>query len=200
MNTVFFDLGNVLIFFSLEKMFDQLAACMSVPVVTLRDHSQRERLAEQYEVGKLTSEQVYKSLQKLAPSRFSFQEMMHAMGNIFTPNTQLWPIVETLHMQGARLVLLSNTNECHFQFAYAAFPILRLFDHYVLSYQVGARKPDAEIFKRALQEAKGEKRFYTDDIPAFVEAGRSVGLDAEVFHDVPTLKQQLIEREILRKD
>jgi glucose-1-phosphatase len=197
MNTVFFDLGNVLIFFDLEKMYRQLATCLSVSVHALREYLLREKLAEQYERGQVTSQDVYQAMQKIAAVPFSLQEMRHAMSHIFTPNTALWPLVEQLHLRGTHLVLLSNTNECHFQFAYATFPILKLFDRFLLSYQLGACKPQAEVFRHALREVRGTRSFYTDDVPAFIEAGRSAGLDAEVFLDVPTLHRQLQERDLL---
>lgn len=196
-NTVFFDLGNVLIFFSLEKMFAQIADCVRLSVPAIQECLVQEKIAEQYEVGRLTSLELYQFLSKKSAHRFSFEQFMHAMADIFTPNQALWPLVEELHAQKNRLVLLSNTNECHFKFAYASFPILKVFDRFILSYEVGACKPSAQIFQTALQEADG-KTFYTDDIPAFVEAGRTAGLDAEVFCDVSTLRQQLIVRRFLK--
>ncbi len=197
MNTIFFDLGNVLIFFSLKKMFDQLASCIGLSVSDIQEYLMREKIAEKYEVGRMTSQELYQTLLKKSPKNFSFEQFMHAMADIFTPNTDLWPIVEQLHAEKNRLVLLSNTNECHFRFAYSAFPILKLFDRFILSYEVGASKPSTQIFQRALQEAEG-KTFYTDDIPAFIEAGRAAGLDAETFCDAATLKRQLSERGFIK--
>jgi glucose-1-phosphatase len=199
-HTIFFDLGNVLLFFNLEKMANQLANCMKIAPAALREeHILRPEMLQNYEAGRLTSEEFYRFLQSKSSHSFSFHDMMTAMSDIFTPNTELWPIVEKLKAQGNRLVLISNTNECHFNFAYSHYPILKLFDRFILSYEVGACKPEPLIFKTALKEARG-KTFYTDDIPAFVEAGRAAGLDAELFIDVPTLQQHLQKRQILPLD
>ena len=196
MNTIFFDLGNVLIFFDTGKMLQQISSCTGISLSSIQENLMKEKIAEQYEVGKISSKELYRFLLQKSVKSFSFQDFMHAMGDIFTPNTALWPLVEELRARKNRLVLLSNTNECHFQFAYAVFPVLKLFDRFVLSYEVGACKPSQKIFERALQEARG-KTFYTDDIPAFVEAGRTAGLDAELFCDVPTLSRQLTDRGFL---
>jgi putative hydrolase of the HAD superfamily len=194
--TVFFDLGNVLLFFSHEKMWSQLADLTRIPLTLLRQQFAKKSAFEAYETGQLDTEQIYRTLRSLSNRSFSLLEAMRAASDIFTPNTALWPLVEQLKAQGTRLVLLSNTNECHFNFAYSHYPILKLFDEYILSYQVKACKPQPEIFRRALQEAQG-KAFFTDDVPAFIKAARSSGLDAEPFTDVPTLKQHLKARDFI---
>jgi len=196
-HTIFFDLGNVLLFFDLEKMLIQLANCMRIPLEVLRDKQLfNPQVFQNFECGRTTSEELYRLLQSNTDHPFSFHDMAIAMSDIFTPNIELWPLVEQLKAQGSRLVLISNTNECHFKFAYSHYAVLKLFDRFILSYEVGAGKPDPLIFKHALKEARG-KTFYTDDIPAFVEAGRAAGIDAEVFVDVPTLQQHLKKRKII---
>lgn len=196
-NTIFFDLGNVLLFFSLEKMFHQLSECTKIPAHILREgHFHNNHLLQKYETGHLSSEEFYRFLQSKTSHSFSFSEMMFAMSDIFTPNRELWAIVEKLKSQGDRLVLISNINECHFNFAFSHYPILKLFDSFILSFEVKACKPEARIFEKAMLESQG-KNFYTDDIPAFVEAGRAAGLDAEIFTNVPTLVTQLQSRQLL---
>ena len=196
-STLFFDLGNVLIFFSSDKMFNQLAECTKIPVAALREEFLSNNLVlQKYETGRLTTDEFYRLLLAKSPHSFSFREMIHALSDIFTPNRELWPVVEQLKAQGSRLVLISNTNECHFNYAYSHYSILKLFDHFVLSYEVGANKPNPLIFEKALLEAQG-RTFYTDDIPAFIDAGRAAGLDAEIYTDVPTLQKHLIARGLL---
>jgi HAD superfamily hydrolase (TIGR01509 family) len=195
--TLIFDLGNVVVFFSLDKMVEQLAGCMQIRVQQLRKRfDQHAKVFLKYERGLLSSQEIYQYLRKETSHLFTFEEMMWAMSNIFTPNIELWPLIEKLKADQTKLVLLSNTNECHFNFVFSHYPILKLFDRFILSYEVKACKPDPLIFEQAQKEARG-KTFYTDDIPAYVQAGRAAGLDAEVFIDVPTLQKQLQERRIL---
>ena len=194
--TVFFDLGNVLLFFSHERMWAQLSDLTKIAPEILRQQFIEKGAFEAYETGRLATEHIFRTLKTLSNRSFSLLEAMRAASDIFTPNTELWPLVEELKSRGTRLVLLSNTNESHFNFAYSHYPILKLFDAYILSFQVKACKPQPEIFRRALQEAQG-KAFYTDDVPAFIEAARSSGLDAELFTDVPSLKQHLKARQFL---
>lgn len=195
-NTVFFDLGNVLVFFSHEKMLNQLVDCTKIPRETLRQHLWKENLLEEYETGRMTSEQFYRRLQSLSSASFSFLEVMAAASHIFIPNLALWEVVKELKAERNQLVLISNTNECHFNYIYSHYPILQLFDRMILSYEVGVCKPNPLIFHHAMKESQG-KTFYTDDIPSFVEAGRAAGLDAEVFIDAASCRHHLKERSLL---
>ncbi len=194
--TVFFDLGNVLIFFSHEKMFRQLANCANISLPVLKNYA--ASALESYETGRLTTEEIHSNLSSLAPKGhvFSLAQTKSAISDIFITNLELWPLVEELKTGGAKLVLISNTNECHYDYIAANYPILQLFDRKILSYEVGASKPHPKIFEHALNEAEGSS-FYTDDIPAFIEAGRKAGLDAELFTDVPSLRRHLSERNFI---
>ncbi len=191
--TVFFDLGNVLLFFSHQKMWQQLAELTKINPDLLRDQFLKRGAFNDYESGRINTEQVYRMLQSLSPRSFSLLEAMQAASDIFTPNKELWRLVEELKERSTRLVLLSNTNESHFNFAYSHYPILKLFDEFILSFQVGACKPEPAIFQRALREARGTA-FYTDDISAYVKAARAEGLDAEIYTTTPLLIKQLEER------
>jgi HAD superfamily hydrolase (TIGR01509 family) len=196
-HTLFFDLGNVIVFFDRDKMYVQLADCLKIPLAFLqKNHKQHEQVMCEYEIGQLSSEDIYHYLQSQTNHPVSMKEILFALCDIFIPNYELWPLIETLKAAGSRLVLISNTNEAHFQFIFNQYSILKLFDDFVLSYQVGACKPSPLIFEEALKKARGQT-FYTDDIPSFIEAGRKAGLDAELFTDVPSLKRQLQQRKLL---
>lgn len=193
LKTVYFDLGNVLVFFSLPKMFAQLSHCTGLDAEELEKLLYGTELRQLYETGKIDTEYLYQVFRKIAPDPFTLPDFMTAFADIFTPNRELWPVVEQLKQQGVRLILLSNTSECHFNYVYSHYPILHHFDHKILSYEVGAWKPDPQIFQKALIHAQcaPEECFYIDDVPEFITAARNVGLRGEIFTDVPTLKQQL---------
>lgn len=80
----------------------------------------------------------------------------------------------------------------------ASYPVLDHFDHFVLSYQVGAMKPSARIYEEAVARAGclPEECFFTDDVPAYVEGARLAGLDAVRFESYPQLQSELQRRGI----
>jgi len=196
LRTVYFDLGNVLIFFSLPKLFSNLSHCTGLHAKEIETFFFKTDLRERYEKGVVSTEEVYQKFSAVAPKTFTLIEFTDAFSDIFTPNHEIWLLVKQLKQAGLRLVLLSNTSECHFEYADAHYPVLQLFDHKVLSYEVGVWKPDLGIFQHALKHAKcaPEECFYIDDISEFIESARKAGLPGEVFTDVSKLKQQLTER------
>ena len=62
-------------------------------------------------------------------------------------------------------------------------PVLDHFDHLVLSYEVGAVKPQARIFEVALEKAAvpAARTAFFDDVPEYVQAARRHGIQARVF-------------------
>lgn len=79
-----------------------------------------------------------------------------------------------------QLILLSNTNSIHYYcFIEECKDLLGLFDQIVLSYKIGMRKPDAEIYNYTLQKAgclPNEAIFFDDAIPNIIGA-KNTGID-----------------------
>lgn len=196
--TIYFDLGNVLCFFSHQKMMNQLSACSGIPIDRIKTMLVEEKLQELYELGKINTQFLFETLKKQSNKVLSISEFTQAISDIFVPNTALWPLIRQLKNQGLRLILLSNTCESHYEWIYDHYPVLKLFDHQILSYKVGLTKPDPNIFIKALEASKcaPSECFYTDDIPAYVESARRVGIDSEVYTNVENLKKHLIKRYI----
>ena len=98
-----------------------------------------------------------------------------------------------------RLLLLSNTNAIHFEMVRENYPLLRHFDHLVLSYKVGALKPSPLIYAEALKHAQcaPEECFFTDDIAAYVEGARAAGIDAVQFENREQIERELKARGVV---
>lgn len=198
MKTVAFDLGNVLVFFSYKKMVAQLAACTALKPEQIQELLIHRQLRDRYESGQLTDDELYSEFIQIAPKKATKTEFFHAASDIFTPNHEIVPLVHSLKKQGIRLILLSNTSSAHIDFLKPRTPLLDLFDAKIFSFEVQASKPSPKIFQAAIQAAQCEpfECFYTDDIPEYIAAGRTEGLDAELFTDVPTLRSHLTARQI----
>ncbi len=68
-----------------------------------------------------------------------------------------------------------------------------LFDKVFLSFELGCRKPSAEIYGAVLKKlgASPEDVVFIDDKPENVEGARTVGMNAILFRDVSQLKADL---------
>ena len=197
-HTIFFDLGNVLIFFDHQKMCRQVALYSGLPISQIE--SIMHEYGDSYERGDVNSRQLFEKICQMAQKELDFEKLMHAVSNIFESNDPVISIAKALKDKGHRMFLLSNTCEAHFAFVLSKFPFIRqLFDGFVLSYEVGARKPEKKIYEKALEIAgcRKEECFYTDDILSYIESARSLQIDAEQFTNPEDLTQHLNARGIL---
>jgi len=193
--TVIFDLGNVLLFFSHEKMYQNLASLSGIPL----EETKTLFPLISYEKGDIPTLDLFQLFVKKAKNYFTFKEWTLAFSDIFIPNEQVISLIKQLKANQIQLILLSNISPLHFNFAKASFPFISLFDHYVLSYEVGVNKPEEGIFLHALSFAKNSTSlFYTDDIPEYVEAALKIGIDAKVYQSPTLLKEQLLTRGFLK--
>lgn len=183
LETIFFDLGGVLIDFSHEKMCTNLATLCHVEPAQMKKFLFEGQLADDYERGLINSTELHRQLTSLSGEKIDFEEMLLAASEIFSPKPEMAALLEALKAKGYSLILLSNTCEAHFWFVQKTFAFLELFDNFTLSYEVQARKPEKKIYDAAL--AKGgttpEKCFYTDDVPEYVIAARNYGIDSHLF-------------------
>ena len=185
-DTIFFDIGNVLLFFDNQRMYRQIAelnGSSPLEIQNLLEYTQQNVL---YETGGLSTEDVYRDLQRWSLKSFTKDQLIHAMSDIFRPNDSIYPLVHALKQKGFRLGLLSNTCEAHFDHIVNQYSIFQEFEIPILSYKIRARKPHVSIYHAALKLAKRspEQCFYLDDIPEYVEAASRLGIHAEVyFHD-----------------
>ena len=196
LKTIYFDLGNVLCFFSKAKMIGQLAACSGIEPRFIQKIFIEKKIQPLYEKGEITTQELHRIFGSIATKPLSYDLFMKAITNIFHPNTELWKVVEKLKHQGIRLVLLSNTCEGHYQWIAKNYPILNLFDKQILSFKVGLLKPDPRIFQKALEYAdcKTEECFYVDDTKEHIESARTQGIDSELFTNTNNLKNKLIKK------
>ncbi len=92
-------------------------------------------------------------------------------------------------------MLISNTSRPHLEWIRRQSDLLENFDAMALSFEVGACKPEAAIYERALELIRCPPQLclYVDDIPAYVARGQSFGLLGEVFAGANRLRQRIRE-------
>jgi putative hydrolase of the HAD superfamily len=97
------------------------------------------------------------------------------------------------------LVLLSNTNNIHKKYGWEKYSFLNNFNKLILSHEVGAVKPEKEIYKSVENHTKesAEKHIFIDDVKEYVEAAKQLGWDGIQFVGYENLLQELKSRKIL---
>ena len=197
--TCLFDMGNVLVFFSHDRMCEQLGRLGDCSTDDMRQWLIDSGVQWNYERGRLSPTQFHEWFKSKTDREVSFDDLVRAASDIFWLNEPIVPVLDQLKSRGLRLVLLSNTCITHFEWVRDHYDVLQRFDACVTSCGAGAIKPDPAIYEAALREigCDPDECFYTDDIPKYVAAGRQHGLFAEVFTDVPSLLGHLGQHGII---
>lgn len=197
LKALIFDLGNVILGFDYTRSYQALAKECNFAPEQMTDRLRLTGLMHRYESGKITSQAFFQEIAGLLNlGGLSFERFGQIWFSIFDRET-LCP--ESFFKQLAadyRLILLSNTNELHFDLIRERFPLLGHFHHLVLSYEVGAMKPEPRIYQEAIRVAgcKPEECFYTDDVQDYVDAGKRAGLDAVQFLSYQQIRAELASR------
>ncbi|QDT89571.1 HAD family hydrolase [Gimesia algae] len=196
--TFLFDMGNVLAFFSHDKMCEQMGALCGRSRVEIQNLLIESGIQWEYERGKLSPAEFHSWFEQAVEKTVDFNALQTAGSDIFDLNNSIIPVLDSLKSQGYRLVLLSNTCVSHFEFIWNKYEVLQRFDDYVTSYAAGAIKPEPAIFECALEKIQcaPEEAFYTDDVAEYISLARQLGIQAEVFKGTEALIEQLARREI----
>src|SRR5437764_7819897 len=142
-------------------------------------------LVRRFETGRIEPRDFVAQMSCHLGLRTTYEEFCDMWSCIFPPYT-LVPdeALAALHRH-YRLLLLSNTNALHFDMIAASYPVLRHFDDYILSYRVGALKPDPVLYAHAVARAAcpAQECLFIDDTRANVEGAKSAGLEAVQFEN-----------------
>jgi putative hydrolase of the HAD superfamily len=135
---------------------------------------------------------VYEVIALAIGFRGGFAQFAAIWNGIFAPNEAVVPIIASLRGR-VSLFVLSNTNPLHMAYIRPRLPVLACFDGVFTSYELGAAKPDALAYERALARAgvaPAEAAFF-DDLPGHVEGAKRVGMRGFVFVDAGRFARDL---------
>ncbi len=194
-----FDMGRVIVPFDFNVAFQALQSHSSLSPETIRAEIHTMGLFRQFETGLLEPEDFVERLCTRIGAKVSHAQFCEIWSSIFDPQTLIpESFLSDLHVSH-RLVLVSNTNQIHFEMIARNYSFLQHFDAVILSYKVKAMKPSPAIFEAAVKAAgcAPEECFFTDDIPEYVEAANAFGIDAVLFTNFEDLRKELEKRKVL---
>lgn len=181
---VYFDLGNVLLLFSVHRLCRQLADAAQTTEAEARERLFDERRYRQYERGEISTEDYYNQTCEGFEHKPPFDAFVNAICDVFWANDPILPIVRKLAKHDFPRGVLSNTNPAHWNYVENAFPrIWNAFDdHRIASFNVKSLKPFREIYDAAYQDAKRsipdllpEEILFVDDMEENIRAAREFG-------------------------
>jgi FMN phosphatase YigB (HAD superfamily) len=194
---LYFDLGKVLVDFSVEQMLQKMAEVSDTTPERVREALIAGGLQADFETGRITTRQFYEGFYRQIGTRPAASALLRAGTESFCLNLSLLPVVAHLQEAGCHLGILSNTCESHWEYCFQNYRIVaESFQAYALSYRIGVTKPNPRIYRAAAEIAgcKPQDIFFTDDISGHVDAARQAGFDAVVYTSTPQLVAELRRR------
>ncbi|MDP3000322.1 MAG: HAD family phosphatase [Bryobacterales bacterium] len=194
--TLIFDLGGVIVPLDFPRAFQEISSFTPHSADEIRRRIAATDLYVRAELGRISAAEFMREMScqlDLSTDETTFRRIWCS---VFPPRTLIedqW--LEQLH-ERYRILMLSNTNVIHFEMIRDSYPILRHFDGFVLSYEVGHMKPAPEIYREAIRQAgcRPQECFFTDDTAANVEGALREGLDAVQFLSCEQLRAELAAR------
>ena len=179
---VYFDLGNVLVAFDPAIACARLAELLEVSPAEVDQAVYASGLQRRFERGEVSGAAFAEMLRGqfgCCESDVATAELLCAASEMFTPIDVMHETIRRVRRVGCRVGILSNTCEAHWDWiTRQGYPLLREpFHERILSYEVGAMKPDPEIYEAA-ERAAGvapEEILFLDDRPENVAAARQRG-------------------------
>lgn len=151
-----------------------------------------------FDEGKLTGIAFWKKLARDGGLTLGEQEISELCGcdarmwSTINPLMLAW--CERLKASGIKIAILSNIGDTVREHIVREFDWLRRFDALVWSYELGIAKPDAAIYRHALERlgVAANEAFFLDDKPVNVAAARALGIRGVAFFTVERLREDLI--------
>lgn len=196
---ILFDLGRVIVPFDFNRAYARIEALGGIPASEVPGKILPTGLMQRYESGEIETGDFVRQVSELCGIDVPLETFDELWNSIFPRETIISEELIARLASRYRVVLVSNTNPLHFGMIRKNYPILRHFHSLVLSYEVGAMKPAAKIYRRAVEEAgcRPEECFFIDDMAAYVEGARAHGIDAIQFISAAQLETELKRRGVI---
>lgn len=193
-NTIIFDMGNVLIDFRWKALYEEMGLTGET-FLRMAKATTQNPFWNEFDRGILTDEEMFEGFVKLDPElepeiRRFFYEEFHGLLREYDYSRE-W--IKSLKDNGYRVLLLSNFSqkalrECADQLGY-----MQEADGAVLSCDVKLIKPGEEIYKYLIEkyDVIPEEAVFIDDTAVNVEAAKKLGINGIVFKNKQQAEDEL---------
>lgn len=195
---IVFDLGNTLIRFDHNISAGKIANLCGRDAKEIYGIFFDSEITRAFEKGEISGREFYNRITGLLGINIPFKDFVAIWNDIFWEDEEACGLARQLK-RSYRLFLLSNINRLHFEHIQNKFDIIKLFDEVILSFMVGAIKPDRLIFEYVVSRAGGDRAglLYIDDREDLVREAASLGIDSIRFEGADKLKKELEKIKII---
>jgi HAD superfamily hydrolase (TIGR01549 family) len=186
-DAIVFDLGGVILNIDYQLPVKAFKALGIDDFSKHFSQAAQTALLDDYETGRISSESFIEEVAKFVNQGTTEEQIREAWNSILLdlPEQRLFCLEKAA--ENHRIFLLSNTNEIHIEAfnqyllqTYSLPSLEPFFEKLYLSYEVGLRKPDMQIFEHVLADAglKPESTLFIDDSIQHIQAAAERGINA----------------------
>lgn len=185
-NTIVFDLGGVIINLDVPRCVNNFKRLM--PEENIRNilgideegegvvavSAATKQLMHDYEYGNIPTDDFLNTLQEYCYEGTTIDQIREAwLSMLDTLPQERLDYIASLREKGYRTILLSNSNELHWDPIWKQYQLGNYFDIVFASHYLHMAKPNQEIFDHVIREAKidSEHTIYVDDLEKNRKAG-----------------------------
>lgn len=194
--TLFLDIGGVLLTNGWDReMLDRAAREFDLDG---REMEERHHLTfDTYELGKLSLDDYLQRVVFYRERPFRPAQFRAFMFDQSQPMEGMIDLVKALKMRhGLKIAVVSNEGRELTEHRITRFGLGEFVDFFISSCFVHFRKPDADIYRLALDVAQvgADRVAYIEDRPMFVEVAKGLGIDGILHRDYGSTAQALAQR------
>lgn len=193
-NTVIFDIGNVLVHFRWRELYEELGFT-GEKFERIADATVRNPWWEEFDKGLMTTEEVIDRFAESAPEyKKEIAEIYEHMGDLVRLYDYAIPWIQELKARGYQVYVLSNWSKpAYDDNRDTNLKFLKYTDGGIMSFKEGIIKPDRKIYELICSrydiDPKGA--VFLDDNAPNIEAARNFGLNAIHFKTYEQAKAEL---------
>jgi HAD superfamily hydrolase (TIGR01509 family) len=186
---VIFDIGRVLIRLDVTRATKYLASGTSLSAQELWLAIEKDPRWKDWQEGRISARDWHLHLKQRFGGAATFEQFTEAWNLVLDPEPILNNKLFEKLSKNYRLALLSNTDPIHVAYMESRYDFFSYFPVRIYSCAIRAAKPNPLIYKEALRtcRVRAEEAVYIDDIAAYVEAARQLGMEGIQFQSAEQL-------------
>ena len=199
---IVFDLGGVIVNVNFNSALGMLFDNSGKLNAALPNYSSIPNLMQEYETGKLSAPDFHERLVDHLGLDLSFDDFIASSNEAIEPGDDgIESIVRSLGEE-YRLAILSNTNPVHFDHIKKKYAMIGLFEHIILSYEIGVMKPAVLAYEKLIAATSKSplKHLFIDDRIENINAAKELGIDGIHYRSIENLRRELEKRNIKLKE
>tara|TARA_Y100000813_G_scaffold127667_1_gene91955 strand:- start:359 stop:997 length:639 start_codon:yes stop_codon:yes gene_type:complete len=197
---IIFDLGGVILDINYQATIDAFVKMGIKDFSNLYSQKEQKQIFDDFEIGKITSNQFISSIQSLSQNSISKDKIITAWNAMLLEiNTEKLDYLLSLK-ERFRIFLLSNTNEIHISKFEAGLvkknelkKFYNCFEKVHYSSRLSLRKPNLDCFKKVLNINKlnASETIFIDDSKQHIEGALKCGIKGYLFPQNYTIQDWL---------